>query len=529
MRLPGVPPLRPQSLVVAAAADLSPYTGPWTRKQSAHLIRRIGFGAIKREVDGALNDGSAGKAVDRLLNTAAADPNPEPPAWYTRSGSTGIEQVYEVQRMWIDAMRQKGLIERMTLFWHNHLVTEYAGIQQRANNSIGHLMYGYYSLLRKHALGNFKTFIREISLNPAMLIYLDGFVNEKGHANENYGRELLELFTMGQYDTDGSLNYTEADIKEVARALTGWVVTSDNRASFILTRHDRGSKSFFGRTGAFDFYDVIDILFETRGLQIARYLSRKLYVFFLQAVPDEGIVEALAQEMLNQDFEIKPVLKVLLSSAHFYDDGFIGARVKSPLDFIIGFLREAEVIPTQALLEYIREALTPAQLGQELLNPPNVAGWPGLNPPDAGNSPGHYAWLTTTTLPQRWNLLANIILGSAGANYDPIEWVLKVSDPSDPFRLAPDLAQILIPTPLDVTGIRKVEEPFGGNPNVPPPPDVLNGPAYLRDLSKILLDGFPYYEWPFITDVDSEGVGDARNLLIEYLAYLVQLPAYQLT
>jgi uncharacterized protein (DUF1800 family) len=514
---------------VPGVAGLEPYTGPWTRTEAAHLVRRLQCGAMKREVDGAFNDGSASAAVNRLVDAATLDPIPEPPDWYTNDGSTGIDEVYDVQRTWLDAMRTKGLIEKMTLFWHNHFVTQWAAVDSKSGNSIGHLCYDYYSLLREHALGNFQTFVREVGLNPAMLVYLDGYVNVKGQANENYARELLELFTMGQYDQAGALNYTENDIKEIARALTGWSVNGSNKATFSLSNHDRGTKTFLGRSGAFGYDDVVDLVFETRAPQIAWYVAKKLYTFFVQAVPDVGVVQALADLLQANNWALAPTLKTLFASAHFFDASFVGGRIKSPVELVVGFLREAEVIPTADLLESLREVLTPATLGQELLNPPNVAGWPGLNPPDTSNTPGHYTWLTTTTLPERWNVLSDLIYGNLGASYDPLELATKISDPSDPFSIALDLAETMLPVPLAYAGIREVTEPFGGNPDLPPPSEILNGPAWQVNLSKILLDGTPHYEWPVVGEGSADPTDDARSLVREYLVYLIQLPAYQLT
>ncbi len=510
-------------------AGLEPYSGPWTRRQARHLISRTNFGALKRDVDAALNDGSAAVAVDRIVDDAIAEPLPEPPSWYGGNGGTGVDQVYQLQRNWLDNMRQLGFIEKMTLLWHNHMPTQWAINDGKTNLSIAHLMYDYYKLLRLNALGNFREVIEKIGKNASMHYYLDGYVNEVGHANENYGREVLELFTMGQYGPGQSLNYTENDIKEIARALTGWVVTSNRTVAFDQSRHDTGVKTFFGQSGNYGYDDVVDIIFAQRSAQTADYVARKIYTFFVQAVPDETVVAGLASALLSNNFDIAPVVRLLFKSAHFFEDGLMGARIKSPIEIIVGFLREAEVDPTQALLDDMRDSLTPVNLGQEPLNPPNVAGWPGINPPDASGTPGHHHWLTTTTLPDRWDVMVDIVYGRRGADYDPVELAIKVSDPSDPFRLAIDLAEIFIPIPLEETGIREVAEPFGGDPNIPLPSEVQNGPSYLRNLSKILLDGAPFYEWPLITDTESPGVEDVRKLLRGYITYLVQLPAYQLT
>ena len=526
-----LPPVRTSTNTPAArhaAAGLVPYTGTWDRSRTAHLVRRTSFGAIKREVDQALADGSAGAAVDRILAQAAAEALPDPPEWYSGNSSADtMERIYDIQRRWFEAMRTKGLREKMTLFWQNHFVTEYPALIQKSPASVPHLCYDYLTLLRRHALGNFRTMIHAVGTNPAMLVYLDGYVNESGHANENYGRELLELFTMSQFDADGAPNYTESDIKEVARALTGWVVTSRGTSSFDPARHDTGAKSFLGRSGLFGYDDVVDVLFETRRRQIATFICRKLYCFFVHAVPDEEIVAELADEFVAQDFEIAPLLKRLLGSAHFFDATFVAARIKSPVEFLIGFLREAEVTPTSELLENVRENLV--KLNQDVLNPPNVAGWPGLNPPGSDGQPGHRSWLTTSTMPDRWAIIERLIYGDGGASFDPVHLVDKISDPANPYRLPTDLAQTFLAVPLEHAGIREVDEPLPGSDKVPPPASFANGPEYSINLTKILLGNVHHYEWPYFTNEQEARERGAWALLQAFTTYLIQLPEYQLT
>ena len=507
---------------------LAPYTGPWTRTEARHLVARTGFGALKRDVDRAFNDGSAAAAVDRLVNEALASPLPEAPSWYGSGSNTGVNEIYDLQKAWLNDMRTMGLIEKMTLFWHNHMPTQWSVNQNKTSLSIGHVMYDYYKLLRQYALGNFRDLTRRIGLNASMHLYLDGHLNRVGQANENYARELLELFTMGQYGPDGTENYGENDIKEIARALTGWVVTRNRTTSFDPSLHDSGSKTFLSRSGAFDYDDVVDIVFEQRSTPIAHFVARKLYTFFVHAIPDETVVGDLAAELLSSDFELAPVIRKLLKSDHFFRRTVVGARIKSPVEFVVGFLREAEVVPTQELWEEVREELSAINLGEELLNPPNVAGWPGLNPPDASGNPGHHTWLTTSTLPDRWSLAGGIVYERKGASYDPFELVSKISDPSDPYRIAIDLASVFIPVPLSETGIRQIEEPFAGDPNLLPG-YLTSAPEYEQNLVKILLDSTPYHEWPIIIDESNPRVAEARSLLRAYLGYLVGLPAYQLT
>ncbi len=511
-----------------ARTSLSPYSGPWTRREARHLVARTQFGALKRDVDAAYNDGSAAVAVDRIVDAAMAVPLPEAPNWYGGNGSTGINEIYDLQRTWLGDMRSAGLIEKMTLMWHNHLPTQWGVNQNKTSLSIGHLCYDYYKLLRQNALGNFREMTARIGQNASMLLYLDGYLNEAGHANENYARELLELFTMGQYDPDGTTNYTESDVKEIARALTGWVVAPNRTASFDPSRHDPGTKTFLERTGSFGYDDVINVIFDQRSTQTAHFVARKLYTFLVHAVPDEATVTELANEIIATDFEMAPVVRTLLASEHFYRATVVGARIKSPVEYLIGFIREGEVVATDGLWERVRDELSAINLGQELLNPPNVAGWPGLNPPDTSGSPGHHTWLTTSTLPDRWKVLADIIYERGSASYDPFDLATKVSDPTDPFRVAVDLAGALIPIPLSETGIRDIEEPFAGDP-ARIPDYVRNAPAHEQNLAKILLDGTPYHEWPASIETPTTRVDEARQLLRAFLVYLVQLPAYQLT
>ncbi len=515
-------------LATFSSSSLAPFTGAWTRKEARHLVGRTHFGALKRDVDRALNDGSVSVAVDRIVDAALASPLPEAPSWYSGNSSTGVNEIYDLQLRWLNDMRNAGLIEKMTLLWHNHLPTQWSINRNKTSLSIAHVMYDYYKLLRQRALGSFRDLISDIGLNASMHLYLDGYLNERGQANENYARELLELFTMGQYAADGSLNYTENDIKEIARALTGWVLTSNRTTSFDSARHDDGVKTFLGQTGAYGYNDVINIVFSQRAPQIANFVARKIYTFFVHAVPDESVVSALAGELLSSNFQVAPVLRTLFKSDHFYRATVIGSRIKSPVEFLVGFIREAEVVMTQDLWDSIREHLEAINLGQEPLNPPNVAGWPGINPPDSSGTPGHHTWLSTSTLPDRWKILGDIIYEREGASYDPFDLVEKISDPSDPFRISLDLAQAFIAVPLDETGIRNIEEPFAGDPGLLPQ-EIVNAPAYRQNLAKILLDGTPFHEWPVVIDDSSQRVVEARRLLRAFMSYLTQLPAYQLT
>ena len=218
----------------------------------------------------------------------------------------------------------------MALFWHNHFVTD-TEVYVHAR-----LAYGYLNLVRKHALGDFKQFVYDMGLNLAMLIYLDGTSNTHIAPNENYARELLELFTTSPEDQNGQPNYTEADIREMARALTGYVADLRQfRARFFDNRFDDGEKTFLGRTGNFGYADVVDIVFEERTDALAHFICVKLYKAFVYAAPAPEIVDELAEIFIDNNFQIAPVLRTLLKSAHFFDREVHGARIKGPIEMMV--------------------------------------------------------------------------------------------------------------------------------------------------------------------------------------------------
>ena len=521
-----------------AAADITEHTEPLSREDARHLVTRTEFGAKLRRVNGFIGMTPA-EAIDQvILKEAEENALPESPGWYKDRLSGDTDDLYRMQRDWMWRMKEQGFIEKMTLLLHNHIVTGYS-VYERPFYA-----YTYYRLLRTHALGNFKDLIYEVGLDPAMLFYLDNnsnapTTNEAGQpagSNENYARELLELFTMGQFDSNGASNYEEFDIAQIARVLTGWRVDESRfRTEAKDSLHDSGNKTIFGKTfeGSTDTEEeygrLIDFIFAERGIQIAQYFVRKLYVYFINPTPDEAFVRDLAQIMVDNEFEIKPVVRALLTSRRFFSPGIYGSRVKSPIDFLIGFLNETETPASDEILEYIRQRLEPEEMNMELLNPPNVAGWPGINPPDSAGARGDHKWLTTQLLPERWNVIADITSGAAG-RFDPVEVATRVSTaPASPFLTARDLAQTFVPIPIELASIREIADPFAGDPDLPPPSEVTND-AILANVSKVMLGDMPHYEWPNLLDSsDAEGINGARIVLQNYIALLSrELPEYQL-
>lgn len=272
------------------------------------------------------------------------------------------ERINQFRGWWIEQMMRSeiNLRERMTFFWHGHFTSDLeAGV-------LAQFLFKQIDTLRKHALGNFRDFLTDIYKDPTMLLYLDGAINIGEQPNENFARELLELFTMGVG------NYTEQDIKEAARAFTGWQVDTYNITSFFNPNlHDNGIKTFLGRTGNFQGDDIIDIILQQD--QTARHIARKVYEHFVSREVDEAIIEGIAATFRSNDYEIKPMLRQLFTDDLFYSERAVASLIKAPIEMAV---QNARVLSVQNVDLYF-VLFTTAILDQELLNPPNVAGWPG--------------------------------------------------------------------------------------------------------------------------------------------------------
>lgn len=541
--LPPPPPLAP----LKTSSGLEPYAEPLDRRRAAHLLRRTGIGARATEVD-ALAGLSAEAAAGRLVDAALAEPLPPLPAWVDepfpepppRGASDAEQQAYQERRMaylqdnlawaqelrgeWVDGLYGGSLRERLALLWHNHFVTE-----SEAYARLAVISYRYLTLLRLHALGNFKTFVHAVGRDASMLVYLNGNTNTAGEPNENYARELLELFTMGQTRMDGTANYTQQDIEEIARALTGWIVNPFDfsqgwpladgvlqPAFFVPPLHDTGAKTLFGRTGTWGYDDVVDLLFEERAEAIAEFVAARLYRAFVYAAPQPDVVAALADVLLANDFELAPAVRALLQSAHFFDAEVIGAQVKSPIAATAGLMHEltpaGRVLP-QPLASLLNRFS--GFLQQSLFDPPNVAGWPG-----------HHAWLDTTTMPIRW--LINDYLVFASRDEQPLDLVPLAEAVHDPtaldaaFQLPFALAQALLPVPVEQVTLDPPDTGFAGDlAGNPLPQSVVEAPQHVRDLALIFLAGVPWYEWSLYLE-------QSNVLLAGFVRYLVNLPEYQL-
>ncbi len=510
-----------ESMIDVFSDALQPLQTPLSKQQAAHFLRRTSFFGTTEEV-ALLAGRSAIDVVNEAVDAAMNLDTPPPPPWVNdyppgRDAPASERQAYNTQnnawlrdyrRDWYLDLKKTGFRERYTLFWHNHFVTETQPYKYAV------LAHRYLHLLRTSGFGDFKLFVAAVGVDQAMLIYLDGDSNTFQAPNENYARELLELFTMGPLDKDGIPNYTENDVQEIARALTGWVVDWENKTTVLNpSRHDFEEKTIFGITGQFGYQDVIDLIFSERAEQTAYFLAEKLYTAYIYESPDSDVVQALADQLITSNFVVHPVLRSLLASEHFFNSENIGAMIKSPLDLLIGMGRMFSIENSANLPRYYDNAST--LMGQRLLNPPNVAGWPG-----------YHDWLSTTTLPLRWIASDISIFGGSGSlEPDLLPLAASLHDTNDPaaaLYLPTALAEFLLALPLADVEIPEITDEFGGDlVNNPLPDDIKNGPEHVRNLAKLFLAGLPWYEW-YLYNTGS------HNYLQAYVRSILKYPEFQL-
>ncbi|MDX1940907.1 MAG: DUF1800 domain-containing protein [Saprospiraceae bacterium] len=281
---------------------------------------------------------------------------------------------------WVQRManpNESSLLERMSFFWHGHFACQ---------SKSGILAVTQLNTIREHALGNFRDLVLAIAKDPSMIRFLNNQQNRKDSPNENFARELMELFTIGRG------HYTEQDIKEAARAFTGWSSTVAGEFIFRERQHDFGQKTFMGKKGNFNGDDIIDIILEKR--ETAGFITRKIYRHFVNEEVNEQIVKDLANQFYKSNYDISKLMRGIFESEWFYADENMGTKIKSPVELVAGIMRTLNVqfSNDQAIL------FTQKALGQMLFNPPNVAGWPG------GKS-----WIDNATLMFRLNLVPGII------------------------------------------------------------------------------------------------------------------------
>jgi len=366
-------------------------SNPWNSAKAAHLFRRSAFGASWDRIQQAAN-ATPDAIVDELM-AGGESVRFEDEFDRLQQGVLSSGQPDQLKALWMYRLLHSPhpLKERMTLFWHDHFATSNAKI-----NNI-RLMQRQHAIFRRHALGHFGEMLQEITRDPAMILWLDANTNKKGKPNENYGREVLELFSLGVG------HYTETDIKQAARALTGWDVENE-QAVFRLDEHDTGPKTVLGQTGDWGAGDVIRIALGRK--DCSRFLVRKLFREFISDTvePSADLLEPLAEEFRIRNYDIAWVVRTMLSSWVFYSPAAINQRVKGPIEYLVGTVHALEGTAPPAAMARMSD-----QLGQSLYYPPSVKGW------DGGD-----VWLNSTTLLRRQNLAFELTRGEGlGRRTDP--------------------------------------------------------------------------------------------------------------
>ncbi len=463
---------------------LSPFSGVWNEEMAKHLLRRSMFGAKKKDIDAFLKLGLT-KSIEKLLDDSVQLPSP-PVKEYSTANATVPDSTISQGQTWVNdpsadgsinslrrasfkkwwmgnmIMQGQSLREKMTMFWHNHFSTEASDV------SNSQYVYKHFNTLRSNALGNIKTLVRSICIDPAMLVYLNGQTNRKGTPDENFSREIQELFVIGK---GPQAKFTESDVKEAARLFTGW----RNNASLIgsyfdLDRHDIENKQFssfyknkliLGRNnanaGIDEIDDFINMLFDTD--EAALFLCRKIYIWFVyyDITPEVelNIILPMAKIMRDNNYNIKPVLGALLASDHFYNEMNMGCQIKSPVDLMCGMLRELDVVFSTSDNFTVNYGLWNQIvnycnfLQQNIGDPPDVSGWKAYY-----QSPAFYEyWLNSDTLPKRLLYLTTLV--SNGYTFsgfkmvvDPFLYCKNLKKPGDPNSLILELSTHLLGIPI---------------------------------------------------------------------------------
>ncbi|MBL0331332.1 MAG: DUF1800 domain-containing protein [Chlorobiota bacterium] len=490
-----------------SSAGLEEYSGVWGFEQAAHLLRRTTFNSRRKDVE-MLKQKSMSLAVDYLL---ADSPLPQPPLVFfqndnAKQGETWVNSQFNsvtdnsrlesLAGWWVNLMRDTTTAarEKMVLFLNNHFVSTASGVKD------SRLLYKQNSLIREMAFGNFKDLAKKITLDPGMLRFLNGNTNTKQDTNENYGRELQELFTIGKGKeiTKGNYTtYTESDVQAAARVLTGWSDDSDKQTyAFSDRNHDTTDKQFSsnygsviikGRTGIdgamSELDDLINMIFNQEAT--SKNICRELYKWYVDYIIDEtieeNVIKPMATILRSNNYNVKPALLALLKSAHFFDSSRFGSMIKPPIDFVLSTFNTllASLPKPTSVTDLVRvyygaigQRRLLNSLQQTLFGQLNVAGWEAYH-----QEPDYYEfWINTDTLQKRVKYLNELaVLGYQSpesrelAYADVFALAEETSDPSDPNKLVNEWVMLLFAF--------KVSSEFK---------DMLKG---------VLLNNLPDYEW----------------------------------
>ncbi len=531
-----------QTVETPASLSMSPYTGTWTSSEASHLLRRTMFGPTFQQIQDAVTNGM-NITISSLFTIPAINPPltyevtegvaPFGTTWVTSVYPAGDTQPTENTRnnslaAW---MMQKinteslSIAEKMCLFWQNHFAAE-STFDARAT-------YNYHSLIRTHALGDFKQFLKEMSVDPSMLFFLNSVSNQVFSPNENFARELLELFSIGkglQIASGDYSNYTEQDVLEGAKILTGWTVDGMRSetittpvAVFNPTYHDTSSKQLsahFGNAtiaanGATEYQDYIDVIFQQPAL--ATFICKKIYRFFvnydLTTDVETTVIPVMANTFITSNFSVLAVMDELLKSEHFYDVSLRGTMIKNPLECIFSMLNTSNSVPNFDLatnLEmYTNIYYFAGTLGQAYGSPPNVGGWPAYY-----QAPSYSKlWINSTYIKQRFmigyylTMLTGIEINGNFYKIDALNLVNGLSSPSNPIAVIDDLCIVFCPKAIDT--VKKLT------------------------LKAILTNNLPDFEWTtqytdYTNNLGNTTYSDPVRIRVEsVLASIFQMPEFQ--
>lgn len=528
--------------VLPPSSSLAPYTGEWTPSHAAHLLRRTTFGAQYQEII-QFSEMTMEQAVDKICSIAPLvndlplnydfEGDPDVPI-----GSTWVGKPYDIannsnnyrlrsmQGWTISRLlkRELNVREKMTLFWHNHFPV--------SDIMDARYYYKYIDLFRQNPLGNFKEYCKQITIDPCMLRYLNGNQNTKNAPNENYARELLELFTIGKGPQTGPgdyTNYTEDDVLVIAKVLTGWrdvgyrnpnidMIGSEFRPAqhdvSVKTLSHRFNNAVINNAGVEEYKNLINIIFQQE--EVSRFIARKLYRWFVYYNIDEGlendIILPLAKIIRDNNYEIKPALIALLKSDHFYSD--FGCMIKHPLDFIATLLNQTNTYINNDLQTNYRFwfgiSTYSSLLQMRYFELPSVAGWKAFY-----QEPLYYqTWVNSVTLPLRNDLTdaavnPTINVNGMRADIDVLSLIKSLSNPADINTLIEDFVLLMMPKPL--------------------------AENQLLTLKEIMIPGLPDYEWTIEYEDHLNNPNDVQlrraveNKIRAMLTYLMRMPEYQLS
>lgn len=471
---------------------LTAYGGSWTENEVIHLLKRTMFGSSRTDIN-YFKTRTFLQSVDEILNPTAPIPDPPLKEYTTPANATLPDPNILQGTTWVDDPNTDGTVnslrrasfkkwwmgvminqdrsirEKMTFFWHNHFATE--------TNDIGNSQFAYrhHDLLRKNALGNFKLLTRAVTVDPGMLVYLNGQFNTAKAPDENFGRELQELFCCGK--GPGSL-YTEEDVKAAAQVLTGWRNNATTFTSFFdPTRHDTKDKKFSsfynntiipGKTGATagdqELDALLDMIFSTQ--EVAKYICRRIYRWFvyydIDTAVEANVITPLADLLRSSNYEIKPVLNALLKSEHFFDALAKGCQIKSPVDLVVSLCREFNVVFQPAtdyntnygMYNYLVNSV--ANMQQNIGDPPDVSGWKAYY-----QAPQFYEiWINSDTLPKRNQFTDTMIVNGYTFNgkkivLDGVEFAKTLPNPGDPNKLIDDIVNLIFR--IDISAASKTQ------------------------------------------------------------------------